>query len=82
MVIEVDTYPEEGTLTADGFEDALIGYGQQFSYPVAVYDVEKCISILQLRDGMTEDEAVEYFEFNVQGAYVGESTPIFLYSYV
>ena len=72
---------EEGTLTADGFEDALIGYGRQFNYTVAVYDVEKCLNILQLRDGMTEDEAVEYFEFNVQGAYVGESTPIFIYSY-
>ena len=30
---------------------------------------------------MTEEEAVEYFQFNVQGAYVGESTPIFIYSY-
>ena len=81
MVIELDTYPEEGTLTADGFEDALIGYGLQFNRPVAVYYVEKCINILQLRDGMTEDEAIEYFQFNVQGAYVGESTPIFIYSY-
>ena len=72
---------EEGTLTADGFEDALIGYGRQFNYPVAVYDVEKCLNILQLRDGMTEDEAVEYFEYNVQGSYVGESTPVFIYSY-
>jgi hypothetical protein len=25
------------------------------------------------------DEAVDYFEFNVSGAYVGESTPIFVY---
>ena len=55
MAIEVDTYPEEGTLTADGFEDALIGYGLQFNRPVAVYDVEKCINILQLRYVMTED---------------------------
>ena len=26
---------------------------------------------------MSEDEAIEYFEFNYLGAYLGESTPIF-----
>ena len=82
ICIEHQEEIEEGTLTADGFEDAIIGYGRQFNYPVAVYDAEKFINILQLRDGMTEEEAVEYFQFNVQGAYVGESTPIFIYSYV
>ena len=30
------------------------------------------------RDGMSYDEAMEYFDFNVQGAWVGENTPIFL----
>jgi hypothetical protein len=25
---------------------------------------------------MTEEEAVEYFNFNVMGSYVGEKTPI------
>jgi hypothetical protein len=28
---------------------------------------------------MTEEDAEEYFEFNVQGAYVGPFTPLFLY---
>ena len=72
---------ETGTVTADGFEEAFIAYGFRFSHPVAIYDVEKCLSILQLRDGMTEDEAVEYFDYNVQGSYVGESTPVFIYNY-
>ena len=30
------------------------------------------------RDGMTHDEATEFFEFNVVGSWVGEETPIFL----
>ena len=68
-------------LTADGFEDAYIGYIQGWfeqnqSY-VACYDRAKCIEILT-RDGMNEDEAEEYFEFNVAGAYVGKYTPLFL----
>ena len=27
---------------------------------------------------MSSDEATEYFDFNVVGAWVGESTPVFL----
>ena len=30
------------------------------------------------RDGMTPFDAHDYFEFNVQGAYVGEKTPIWV----
>ena len=30
------------------------------------------------RDGMDIEEAEEYFEYNVQGAYVGKETPVFL----
>ena len=68
----------EGALLADGFEDALIGYGYQFTYPIAVYSRKKCIEIL-MDDGIIEyEEATEYFDFNVAGAYVGESTPVFL----
>ena len=65
-------------LLADGFEDALIGVGQQFNKTLAVYDRQRCIEILMERDGMSDEEAVEYFEYNVTGAWVGEYTPIFL----
>lgn len=65
-------------IVADGFEDALIGVGQQFNKALAVYDRQKCIEILIERNGMSDEEAVEYFEYNVTGAWVGEYTPIFL----
>ena len=32
-----------------------------------------------MKDGMTDEVAMEYFEFNVVGAWVGGGTPIFLY---
>jgi len=66
---------EEDCALADGFDDALIGIAQQF---IAVYDREKYVQILVDRDGMDYEEANEFFEFNVQGAYVGEGTPAFL----
>ena len=68
---------DENILLADGFDDAFIGIGRQFGKGLAVYDGFKCIQIL-IEEGMTEEEAEEYFQFNVEGAYVGENTPIFL----
>ena len=68
----------EGALLADGFEDALVGYGYQFNYPIAVYSRKGCINIL-MNDGIMDyEEATEYFDFNVAGAYMGDSTPVFL----
>lgn len=70
---------EEELLLADGFEAALIGTGERCGQPtIAVYDREKCIEVLEKRDGMTQEEANEFFEFNVVGAWVGEQTPIFV----
>ena len=67
----------EGALMATGFEEALIGFGYQFNKPLAVYDRNKCLNIL-MSTGMDYEEAVEYFEFNVVGSYVGETTPVFI----
>ena len=72
----------DGCLMADGFEEALIGFGTRFNNPVTIYDLNKCIDILIKRDGMSQEEAMEYMDFNVLGAYVGEETPIFLGDYV
>ena len=44
-----------------------------------VYDYSKAIEALK-KQGMSDVEAVEYFDFNVGGAYVGERTPIFIRS--
>lgn len=70
----------EGALLADGYEAAFLGYGTMFSHAVAVYNYEHCIRILQERDGMSYEEAVEFFEFNTAGAWVGENTPVFLHT--
>ncbi len=69
---------EDELLLADGFDDALIGTGERCGQPtIAVYDREKCIEILQSQ-GMSYEEAHEYFDFNVVGAWVGDQTPIFV----
>ena len=69
----------------DGLDKALIGRsciwdstGRQEDR--LVYSGEKIVAILIARDGMTADEALEYIEFNIEGAYVGEQTPIVMWS--
>lgn len=66
------------TLYATGFEDALIGVGYQFNTQLAVYDWDRCIAILMERDHMDYDEADEFMNFNVTGAWVGKNTPVFV----
>jgi hypothetical protein len=67
-------------LLADGFERAFLGvvFLTVVGETVAVYDRAVCITVLVERDGMTEEEAEEFFEFNVAGAFVGDQTPLFL----
>ena len=69
-------YPE--LLVADGFDKAILGVSQQFNSLSVAYDRNKCIEILMTRDNMTQLEAVEYFEYNVIGSYMGKHTPSFI----
>jgi hypothetical protein len=64
---------------ADDFDLAIVGVGRTFGGLLcAVYDVDKIIEIL-MKDGMDCEDALEYFDYNVAGAYVGEQTPIFMH---
>lgn len=68
----VEWFPEDEVLVADGFDDAIIGIDSDSMR--LIYSVSKCIELLS--KDMDEEEAVEYFDFNVRGSYVGEKTPI------
>ena len=66
-------------LLFDGFEDALVGIAcQQYKPALAVYDRAKCVEILCARDGMTHEDAEEFFAFNTEGAWLGPNTPLIL----
>jgi hypothetical protein len=62
------------------FDKAIVGHFQRCGKPpVVVYDVDKVIGVLCDSSGMTTEEAEEWFLFNVEGAWLGEGTPAFLY---
>ena len=61
----------------DRFKAAIIG--QSDSDDRIVYSVKKIIDILS--EDMTREEAVEFYEYNILGAYMGEMTPIYVSDY-
>lgn len=63
-------------LIADGYDDAIIG---QTTKGLVVYNIAAIIELLMERDGMTEEEALEFFDFNIDGSYMGDQTPIFIF---
>ena len=70
---------EKGLLIADGLDHAFVGLMMRFNVlePIACYDYDRVIQGY-IEEGMTEEEAIEFFEFNVIGAWVGERTPCYL----
>lgn len=69
-----DIFPD--ALKADGFDDCILGVTHD---GCIAYDAQKMIHKLMSDDGMDEGGAVEYFDFNIAGAYMGEKTPIYIY---
>jgi formylmethanofuran dehydrogenase subunit E len=72
----MEVLAEEECLTADGFDAALVGctYGTNV---VAVYDIQRMIEVL-VNEGMDHDDAVEFLEYNVVSAYLGDKTPLYV----
>lgn len=74
----VDATGDEDLLFADGYDEAIVGYAQRCGQPpIIVYDTEKALQCL-VEQGMTYEEAEEWFSFNTAGAWVGDRTPMFL----
>lgn len=70
----LDLYPDDTFLIADGFDDAVIGV--DYGSTRLIYSCKKCLEILIEVEGMDPMDAVEHFQYNVAGGYVGEQTPI------
>tara|TARA_R110000803_G_scaffold39474_7_gene85158 strand:- start:1169 stop:1384 length:216 start_codon:yes stop_codon:yes gene_type:complete len=64
---------------ADGLDEAILGTATRPDLPeILVYDYYKCVDIFMENNEWTEEEALEWMDFNVINAYVGKDTPIFV----
>ena len=64
----------DNTLKADGFDDCIVGIDTKSRL---IYNADKIVD--NLAKDMTREEALEYFYYNIDGAYVGEYTPVFMF---
>jgi len=66
-----------------GYDDSVIGpamiWHNNTQVEVLVYDAESLRNKL-VSEGMSREEAREYIEFNIEGAYMGPDTPILVWT--
>ena len=69
-------YPEHEFLVADGFDEAIVGV--EVTSGRVIYDCGVMVEILVRDEKMTEEDAIEFIDYNVVNAHVGDNTPIFI----
>ena len=69
----------------DGFDSAIIGTSNLWigneRVDVLVYDIYRMVEQLIIRDGMSQDEALEYIDFNIENTYIGKDTPVIVWDW-
>lgn len=79
MKATIEEQLEDHMMVMDGYDDCILGIAERCGDPnVLAYDTAKIIKKL-MKEGMSYDEAWEWFSFNQVGAYVGEGTPVFIH---
>jgi len=77
MTIDIHEYAE-GAVLLTGLDNAIIGIVEDFTGRKILYSKPKILNILMVRDGMTEIEAEEFYDYNILGLYASELNPVFL----
>lgn len=73
----LEQWPEASFLKADGYDDCILGYEYNWDGNMRlIYSIRAILDKLVTEDEMSEEDAIEHFEYNMRGGYVGEQTPI------
>jgi hypothetical protein len=78
---EIETWLEAidaVALFADGFDMAIIGITEVEDGYRVCYDIGRILELLVIEHDMDEQGAIEYYDFNIAGSYMGPLTPIFV----
>ena len=82
MEIWEERYPDLMMLEPrEFFDEAIVGVVERINLTAFCYDTQKVLEIVEKRvygEGCSPEEALEHFEYNIRGSYVGEHSPVFL----
>jgi len=73
-----EQYPDAVLVT--GFDEALLGVARKAEDVnwVAIYNADLIIDSIIEDNEISEQEAMEFYKFNISGSYVGPMTPMFI----
>ncbi len=70
---------DKNVVLADGFDEAIVGALNIDGEVRTVYDKWAMVNIYRSECDCSFEDAVEFLEYNVWSAYMGPSTPIYMY---
>jgi len=76
----LEMFSEEMFVKADGFDDCIVGVESTGDIRL-VYSTQLILEKLVKDSEMTWEEAIEYFDYNIQGSQ-GEGYPIYILDYL
>ena len=78
-ILESSNHDVESIIVLQGLSRAVIGVSERWGeIPKLVYDKDIIMDILVNEEGMSEDEAMDHFYYNIMGTYMGEGTPVYI----
>jgi hypothetical protein len=67
----------EGAVMLDGFDDCIVGVSESFGEePRIIYSKKQIIT--KLMKDMSQEDAVDYYYYNIVGGMFGTQNPIFI----
>jgi hypothetical protein len=65
----------------EGFDSAILGVGESAGWdsPCIVYDYQKCLDVLVQKNDWEREDAIEWMDYNVINAHMGEGNPVFVF---
>ena len=60
------------------FDPCIKGIVNRINLHVLCYDSNDIIIMLQDKMGMDHEEAIEHYQYNIEGSFMGENSPVFL----
>jgi hypothetical protein len=67
----------EGAVMLDGFDDCIVGVSESFGEePRIIYSKKQIIT--KLMKDMSQEDAIDYYYYNIVGGMFGTQNPIFI----